>query len=426
MSPKAWISRGMSRLLTSPRLREARRRRAAWWRRLRGAEREVHYFHQADDPYSHLAAQLLPALAARHGVRVRAHLVPAPIEAAAPDRERLDAWSRRDAARLAAALGLDAQGFDAAPSPQRVTQAQHALLRSIGEGRFVEQAAAIGQALWRDATLPAKAHAQLASGLAHAQGLRARLGHYLGATFHFEGEWYWGADRLHHLERRLGAAEGFIAAPPPLRWHLPQPGGAAPVLHFYCSLRSPYTYLACARVRRLAEHYGAELRLRFVLPMVMRGLPVPRAKRLYIVRDTKREAERLGIDFGSIVDPVGAPTERGLAVLHRAIALGRGPQFLESFLRGVFADGIDAGGARGLEAIAARAGIAADEVERALADDAWRAIAQANRDEMLALGLWGVPSFRVDERPALWGQDRLWMLEEDLLDAAAALSRRRA
>ncbi|MGA0611685.1 DsbA family protein [Caldimonas sp. KR1-144] len=416
MSPKVWISRRMSRLLTSPRLREARRRRAAWWRRLRGAEREVHYFHQADDPYSHLAAQLLPALAARHGVRVSAHLVPPPIEAAAPDRARLADWSRRDAARLADALGLDAQGFDRAPSPQAVTHAQHALLRSIDAGRFVEQAAAIGQALWRGAegTAHADTGAALASHLAASARLRERLGHYLGATFHFEGEWYWGPDRLHHLERRLGAADGLIAAPPPLRWHLPQPGGAAPVLHFYCSLRSPYTYLACERVRRLAEHYGAELRLRFVLPMVMRGLPVPRAKRLYIVRDTKREAERLGIDFGCIVDPVGAPTERGLAVLHRAIALGRGPQFLESFLRGVFADGIDAGSARGLEAIAARAGIAADEVERALADDSWRAIAQANRDEMLALGLWGVPSFRVDERPALWGQDRLWMLERDL------------
>jgi 2-hydroxychromene-2-carboxylate isomerase len=30
-----------------------------------------------------------------------------------------------------------------------------------------------------------------------------------------------------------------------------------------------------------------------------------------------------------------------------------------------------------------------------------------------------VPSFRVDEQPALWGQDRLWMLEQDLLQALA-------
>ena len=37
--------------------------------------------------------------------------------------------------------------------------------------------------------------------------------------------------------------------------------------------------------------------------------------------------------------------------------------------------------------------------------------------DMLARGIWGVPSFRVDESPLLWGQDRLWMLEEDLIAA---------
>ena len=34
---------------------------------------------------------------------------------------------------------------------------------------------------------------------------------------------------------------------------------------------------------------------------------------------------------------------------------------------------------------------------------------------MLGEGLWGVPSFRIDDLPALWGQDRIWMLEQDLI-----------
>jgi 2-hydroxychromene-2-carboxylate isomerase len=38
---------------------------------------------------------------------------------------------------------------------------------------------------------------------------------------------------------------------------------------------------------------------------------------------------------------------------------------------------------------------------------------------MLALGLWGVPSFRVDAQPARWGQDRLWQVERDLAAATA-------
>jgi 2-hydroxychromene-2-carboxylate isomerase len=35
--------------------------------------------------------------------------------------------------------------------------------------------------------------------------------------------------------------------------------------------------------------------------------------------------------------------------------------------------------------------------------------------ELLDMDLWGVPSFRVNNLPGFWGQDRLWMLEQDLV-----------
>jgi 2-hydroxychromene-2-carboxylate isomerase len=187
-------------------------------------------------------------------------------------------------------------------------------------------------------------------------------------------------------------------------------------------LRSPYTYLAARRIRLLAEHYGADLQLRPVMPMVMRGLPVPLEKRLYIVRDSKRIAEHFGLPFGKIADPVGRPTERGLALLFQALQVGKGSAFAESFLQGVWAEGIDAGSDAGLLKIARRAGLDQAFVDAALADQSWRAQAEANREEMLGLGLWGVPSFRVDQRPAHWGQDRLWLIEEDLIEATGAHS----
>jgi 2-hydroxychromene-2-carboxylate isomerase len=245
--------------------------------------------------------------------------------------------------------------------------------------------------------------------------------------FCFEGEWYWGVDRLHYLESRLrslGLARDIdrdiddaapLVPPPALRWVAAPVPAHRPQLHFYCSLRSPYTWLAVPRLRRLAAHYGAELRLRMVLPMVMRGLPVPWPKRRYILLDAKREADRLGLPFGDIADPVGAPVERGLALVHHAERQGRGFEVAESFLRGVFAEGIDAGSDRGLTRIASRVGLGAADIRAALADDGWRAIAEANRIEMLAQGLWGVPSFRVEGFEAVWGQDRLWMIEDDLV-----------
>ena len=117
------------------------------------------------------------------------------------------------------------------------------------------------------------------------------------------------------------------------------------------------------------------------------------------------------------MDPLHHATERGLALLHLAIPLGRGPALLESFLQGVFADGLDAASEAGLLTIAERAGLNPSQVDSALADPAWRDQASAHLQDMLARGLWGVPSFRVDNMPAVWGQDRLWMLEEDLIAA---------
>ena len=96
------------------------------------------------------------------------------------------------------------------------------------------------------------------------------------------------------------------------------------------------------------------------------------------------------------------------------------PALAESFLQGVFAEGVDAGSDAGLSLIASRAGLSAADVAAALADSGWRAVAEANRADLLARGLWGVPSFRINERPAVWGQDRLWMLEQDLIQTVTA------
>jgi 2-hydroxychromene-2-carboxylate isomerase len=372
--------------LTSPALRDSRRFAHGLRRSVRGDVAVVHYFHDVADPYSAVTAQLLPRLRARYRIELVQHLVPPPDAGAAPDAARLAAWSRRDAAMLAAAYGLvfPCDGADAAGA---VTDA------SLLEG----------------------------------DALRRRLGHYLGATFYFEGEWYWGVDRLHYLEARLAGlgldrSPGEAMLAPVRDVGLAAPAGTAPgkMLECFLSFRSPYSYIALPRARALAAHYGAELRLRFVLPMVMRGLPVPRAKRIYIMLDTKREAERLGMAFGTVVDPVGAGVERGLAVLHHAIAGGRGEAFALSFLQGVFAEGIDAGSDAGLHAMAARAGIDAGAVWTALQDSSWRALAEANREAMLAAGLWGVPCFRVDGGPMLWGQDRLWVVERALRGEAPA------
>jgi len=179
-------------------------------------------------------------------------------------------------------------------------------------------------------------------------------------------------------------------------------------------LRSPYTAIVAERVFNLSRLTGAPVRLRYVLPMVMRGLQVPKSKRMYIALDTAREAFERNIPFGRLNDPVGRPTERGLALMPYAEREGRGPSYVLSFLRGVWAEGLDAGSDRSLRIIVERCGLSWPQAQIELKNEAWRETAEKNRLELFSLGLWGVPSFRVNDL-AVWGQDRLWAMQEALL-----------
>lgn len=431
---KALIGRAGSSLLTSRALRNSRRAFHALSRNLRGDKPTIHYFHQADDPYSHVAAQMLAPLLARYDVAFTPWIVPPPDDAAAPERERLRRYALRDAPRLAREYGLEFPPADALPAGDIVAACNAVLARAVASGRFAELAADAGRALWAGdraaldrlgETAGRADPASLASALAAGGRERRRRGHYLGAMFCFEGEWYWGVDRLNHLEERLSGL-GLDRAPkgtPPLAPYrglklLPRPqGGARPVIDYWFSFRSPYSCISFPRMRQIARHYDAELRLRFILPMVMRGLPVPRVKRFYIMLDTKREAERAATPFGKSVDPVGAGAERALAVLHHAVKCGRGEEFAELGMRAAFADGIDLASDEGLMDVARRAGLDAETVKAALADESWREVAEENRKALFDAGLWGAPSFRVDGLPAHWGQDRFWALEEDIIEA---------
>lgn len=348
-----------SQLITSRRIRTAVRGWHGTKRILTGKPRTLFAFLEPGEPYSELLADILPGFAQHYGLELKTLAVPAPEKSAAPEPDMLAAYAKRDAAGLRAAYGISAADTRLTP-----------------EGDPAANAAK-----------------------------RRKLGHYGSGMIWFEGEWYWGIDRLHHLERRLGANENALLFPP-----VAEPthatGGS---FDMYFSLRSPYSYLAMMRAPDLAHLWKAEITLKPILPMVMRSLPVPSEKRLYIVRDCKREAERLGIPFGKIEDPVGTGVKRGLAILHRAIPEGKGVDFAQSFYRGVWAEGLNAATDKGLRTMVERAGLDWAYAQDAMADDSWRDAVEKNRQEMFALGLWGVPSFRVGEHSA-FGQDRLWQV----------------
>ena len=403
----------------------AKRAKAEKARLASGRPHQVYYFHQVDDPYSHLLAQALLRFLARYNIELIPHVVSPPPDSAAPEREKLVAYSRVDAALLAQHHGLNFTDQGKQPQADRVLQATHTLVAAIEAGQFADHVVAVGQWLWgSDETLvlPEQFNAlkpvatkDVQSHMKKADALLEKLGHYLGGMLYYEGEWYWGIDRLYHLEHRLqeldAQRDGAIGL------LFPADDGLArarrlenpPDIDFFFSFRSPYSAIVAPRIFELGRLTGAKINLRFVMPMVMRGLPVPKVKREYIVYDTAREAHVRGIPFGRLNDPVGKPTERGLALIPFAEQHNKGQEFVLSYMQGVWAEGIDAGSDKGLRKIVERAGLSWEGAQIALQNDEWWDIAQTNREALFALGLWGVPSFKVG-KTVVWGQDRLWAL----------------
>jgi len=88
---------------------------------------------------------------------------------------------------------------------------------------------------------------------------------------------------------------------------------------------------------------------------------------------------------------------------------GRLDDYASSFLRGVWADGIDGKTEKWLAHIVERSGLDWEKARSHLRDSDWRENVEGNRSALTGLGLRGVPSFRLGDT-AFWGQDRLWLV----------------
>lgn len=395
-----------------------RRAQARLRRRIKGARPAVHYFHQVDDPYSHLVVQKLGALARHYNLQFVSHLAGPPSPAFQGDDTRFRAWALRDAASIASGFGVSFPEKANLPTTGQVRQANALLAGRLNDPAFADAAVETGELMWQGALPGAGAASEAALAVVQTGSrLRASLGHYYGGMFYFEGEWFWGLDRLHLLESRL-QSEGYGAP----RTVVPLPstpahfGDASGVtLEYFPSLRSPYTAVGHQRVADLVAASGVNLVLRPVIPMMMRGVPAPRDKKVYIMMDAAREARYFGVPFGRFTDPIGAPVLRAFAYFPAAAEQGRGMAFVGAYLSAAFARGIDVTKQAGIERVLDEAGV---DASRHTPDD-WQAVLDDNLVAMNEAGLWGVPSFRVTDASgaaayACWGQDRIWRVAREI------------
>ena len=396
-------------------------------RKAQGLPHVVEYFHQVDDPYSHLMAQVVAQFAERYDIEVVPHLIRATGGRSQPEEEKLAVWARRDCGLIAPHYGLSfPDNAGVVPEPQ-LQQAANRALTKLGAKDFLNQVKGISTSLWSDGFIDAgqvtaeEAEAALDAGSARL----AELDHYSGAMLYYAGEWYWGVDRLFHLEERLRElgvckepGQPYIAPRPELDVRGVDASGLQ--LHFFPSLNSPYTAIIYDNTIELSRACKINLHHKPVLPMVMRGVPAPPSKVAYIFFDVKRESEFLGVPFGNTIITIGDPVRQSYSLMPWAKSLGKDTELLSTLLRYAFAEGIALHSKKNIKRAVEEVGLDWSEALKHLGGEDWKPFIEKHQDEMVeGMGLWGVPSYRLcgpEGEPDLevWGQDRLWLVAAEI------------
>lgn len=380
-------------------------------RRLLRRKRTVHFYYCVTDPYSHLMVQALRATEWGN-TELEIRVVPEPSADTNPAPALQARWAREDARRLARRFELSLPEADGQVSDERIRRANAVLLKPREVSEQLEALERVGRALHAGDPHGLSAAVER-YGVVKGHTVRPTLeqnyetlrkhGHYQSGVCHYEGEWYVGLDRFDYLLERL-MGEGIDVRSRSYRAN----GAATPSAdELFFSFRSPFSYLALEQTRT----WSRAPTLRPVLPMVARGLEVPKTKVRYLLLDAKREAERLGIELGKVADPLGEGVERAMAVFFAAEDQ-RATDFARAAMRASWAEGRDLTRDDVLFTLADGVGIGREATTLALQDTSWRDVAEENRRALVEAGLWGVPTF-VRNGVALWGQDRIpWLVDD--------------
>lgn len=202
----------------------------------------------------------------------------------------------------------------------------------------------------------------------------------------------------------------------------------------YWSFRSPYSYLVTPDLVRLRDDYDVDVCMRIVYPIAIRDPslvfdPANRNKSRYIVRDSRRRAEFLGMPFVMparpdpiVQDNVTMAVAEDQPYIHRLSALGveaqrrgKGLELVTEVSALIFGgtDGWDQGDH--LNDAVARSGLDLAELDAAITDGDQLEEVVRNQEALAAAGHWGVPTMVLQGEP-FFGQDRIdtlrWRLDQ--------------
>jgi 2-hydroxychromene-2-carboxylate isomerase len=185
-------------------------------------------------------------------------------------------------------------------------------------------------------------------------------------------------------------------------------------LELFFDYTCPYAYLASTQARSVAAQMGVELTYRpILLGGVFRAVGTPQdhmaklgaAKAAHNLADMQRWAKRFGV---TLRVPSAHPM-RSVEALRATLATGIDPRVVDAFYRAYWVDGREISRADVIRDVLRSAGreADADRVLTRIDEPAIKDDLRTRTEEAVSRGVFGVPTWIVDDAHLYWGQDRI-------------------
>ena len=384
-----------------------------------GVQPKVDVYLSLADPHSYMLIQALIRLQPKYNVVFQFYLVTdsLPGTSVAPELQRR--WALKDANLIADVYGFE--HVESLPQSSAIINGQQ--LWQLTD-KSMDAIFALFRQTWSN-NFDANYHPStpVINHLIKNQQRLVHMGHYQSASMFFDGQWFLGVDRLCCLEAHLIKTglniddSSCLFNKNQLAFHQLSSKHKPPShpIEIFLSLRSPYSYVGYMKAIRLSEHYGAELLIKPVLPLMMKGLHVPHNRQKYIYIDAHREATKENIPFSSYTDPIGQGIVNCYHVYGYAKQQNMAKQFIEQVFKAIYVEGIDVADEANIAMICQKLGLDYQAAMLYGETDDWQVWADANFAEMEEHGLWGVPCIKYGDL-IYWGQDRLPLIEKAIMD----------
>ena len=396
-----------------------------------GRNHEVLYFHKVDDPYSHLTIQSIEKLKSSYNISFKPILVGEEDAGAIHETSLYSKYCLEDVKRIAPFYDITFPG-NSYPSKEMIYKA-NSILSAVNESKFSEIAIKVSFALWSGdedtidnlGVIFSSSKDKVIDNIVEGNKIRNDKGYYFGSAFYYENELYWGLDRLNYLEERLselGLSTNSVKDPIcSLNLSAPEHiiSNKKVNLTYYPSLNSPYTLVSAKRVKELRETYPINLITKPVLPMLMRDMTIPEYKAKYIISDAAREGRKYGHEIKNIYSPLGSPARKAYSLFPNIDKAGKGFEYIYELLNASFQDGVNIGNNDYLETLINKLGLDWSIIKNDLNTKQWKHDLDLNLKDMYSGNCWGVPSFKVTDEDGgnpfyAWGQDRIWLIKEEI------------